>query len=116
MMLAIFNFTLLAQDGRERIKFAKGKSSITLKRFVSGNAGTITFILSAKKGQIMNFTIDGKADLGISLSDAGAQDAILESEPGEPNEYQIAKTGNHYITVVNRSNKKASFTLTVVIN
>lgn len=116
MLLAMFNFTLFAQDGRERIKFAKGKSSITLKRFVSGNAGTITFILYAKKGQAMNFTVDGNADLGVSLSETGSQDYILQSEPGEPNEYQIAKSGDHFITVVNRSNRKANFTLSVVVN
>lgn len=116
MLLTMFNFTLLAQDGRERIKFAKGKSSITLKRVVSADPGAITFILYAKKGQTMNFTVDGSADLGVSLSDAGSQDLILQSEPGDPNEYRIAKTGNHYITVVNRSNRKANFTLRVVVN
>lgn len=116
ILLAMFNLTLTAQDGRERVRFSKGKSSVTLKRHVSGNAGSITFILYAKRGQIINFTVDGNADLGVSLSDAGSQDAILESAPGEPNEYQIAKTGDHFITVVNRSNKGASFTLRVVID
>lgn len=115
MLLAMFNFTLFAQDGRERVKFAPGATSATLKRVVSGNSGTITFILYAKKGQLMNFTVDGNADLGISLSDAGSQDALLEGAPGDPNEYQIAKTGDHFITVVNRSNRKANFTLRVVI-
>lgn len=116
MMMAMFNFSSFAQDGRERVKFAKGATSATLKRVVSGNTGTITFILNAKKGQIMNFTVDGNADLGISLSDAGSQDFILQSELGQPNEYQIAKSGDHFITVVNRSNRKANFTLRVVIN
>jgi uncharacterized surface anchored protein len=116
MLLAMFNFTSFAQDGRERIKFTKGKSTAVLKRVVSGNAGTITFILYAKKGKIMNFTVDGNADLGISLSETGSQDYILRSEPGEPNEYRIAKSGDHFITVVNHSNRKANFTLRVVIN
>lgn len=116
IMLAMSNFTLFARDGRERVKFAKGATSAVLTRTVSSNMGSTTFILYVKKGQIMNFSVDeNAADLGISLSDAGSHDAILESASGEPNEYQVAKSGDHFITVVNRSKRKASFTLRVVV-
>lgn len=115
MMLAMFSLTLFAQDGREKIKFAKGKSSVTLKRIVSGDAGAITFSLTAKKGQVIKFTVDGNPDLGISLCETGSQDFILEAEPGKSNEYKVAKSGEHFITVVNLSNTKANFTLQLTI-
>lgn len=115
MLLAMFNLITFAQDGRERVKFAKGKTSITLNRILSADSGVITFILKARKGQRMNFTVDSDEDVSISLSEAGKQDITLESGVGEPNEFMIKKTGDHFITVVNNSEADAEITLNVVI-
>lgn len=116
MMLAMLNLIAFAQDGRERVQFARGKASANTTRTVSADSGVITFILNARKGQRMQFTVDSDVeDLGITLSEAGKQDFTLESETGEPNEFIIKKTGDHYITVVNHSDTKAEITLRVNI-
>ena len=68
MMLAMFNLISFAQDGRERVRFARAQLRLTLKRTLSADSGVITFIVNARKGQIMNFTVDGAEDIGVSLS------------------------------------------------
>lgn len=116
MLLAMFNLIASAQDGRERVRFARGKTSAEVTRTVSADSGVITFILNARKGQRMHFTVDSDVDdLGITLSEAGQQDFTLESGMGEPNEFIVNKTGDHYITVVNHSNSDAEITLRISI-
>lgn len=111
MLIGLFAFVSSARDGRERVRFARGATSTVLKRTLSADDGVITFVVNARKGQRMHFTVEGAEDIGVSLSVPGAQDAELESGTGEPNEYRIVKTGDHYITVVNRTGKKANITL-----
>ncbi|MFZ1701916.1 MAG: hypothetical protein WBO10_05220 [Pyrinomonadaceae bacterium] len=114
MLMGAFVLISSAQtSSRETIKFAKGKTLATVSRTISGDAGVITFIVNAKKGQRLNFTVEGEGDLGISLSRAGKQDYEFESETGEPNEYMIVKTGEHFITVVNHGNAQSTITLRV---
>ena len=107
-----------AQSGRERVRFARGSSSVVLKRTLNADPGfgNITFIVNARKGQIINFSVEGAKGIFVDLSVPKAQDPELQSETGEPNEYQVVKTGEHYITVVNHTGKKASFILRLQIS
>ena len=51
----------------------------------------------------------------VDLSVPKAHDPELQSGVGKQNEYQVVKTEEHYITVVNRTGKKAQFTLKLEI-
>ena len=98
MMLAMFNLITFAQDGRERVRFAKGKTSAELNRTVSADSGVITFIVNARKGQRMHFTVDSDVDdLGITLSEAGKQDFTLES--GTVNRMNLSSKKQAIITL-----------------
>lgn len=104
-------------DGRERVRFAPKTSSIVLKRTLSADVGTgnTTFIVNASKGQLMKFDVQGPKGIYVDLSVPKAHDPELQSESGKSNEYKVVKSGEHYITVVNRTGKKAPFTLTLQI-
>ena len=61
MLIGVFASVSFAQSGRERVRFARGATSVVLKRSLSAEVGrgNITFIVNASKGQIMTFSVDG---------------------------------------------------------
>jgi hypothetical protein len=116
MLLAMFNSTSLAQNGKEKIKFPKGKNSVTLKRVLKADTGVLEFVFPAKKGRTIKFTVDGNADLIISLADSVGEEVILKAEPGQASNYKVANSGTHYIVVANRSSTNADITLKLSVN
>lgn len=110
-IMGAFAIVSFAQDGRERVRFAKGKTSAVVTRTLSGDSGVITFLVRARKGQRMHFTIESEAAVNIELSESGAQDFSLRSEVGEPNEFIVRATKDHFITVVNPTQAKTKITL-----
>lgn len=113
VMLGAFALVSLAQDGRERITFPKGKTSASRTRTVTADGGSITFIVKARKGQRMHFTVDSDVAVNIELSEVGKQDFTLRSEPGDPNEFIVKKTNDHYITVTNVGTSNAQIKLNI---
>ena len=102
----------------EIVKFKKGESSAMLTREIPANS-SINFIIDARKGQTMDFTIgyDFKdSDVEAFLTELGSQDISLSSGPKAPNEFVLKKTGDHRLTVNNTTKKKITITLYLDIN
>jgi len=81
--------------------------------------GSIDFIINARKGQTMDFTVgyDFKdSDVEAFLTEPGSQDISLSSGPKAPNEFVLKKTGDHNLTVKNTTKKKITITLYLDIN
>lgn len=98
---------------KETVKFAKGATSATLTRTIAASS-SIDFIINAKKGQKMDFTIgyDFKdSDVEGSLTEPDLQAISLNTPPKKPNEFTIKRTGNHRLTVKNTTPKKITITL-----
>lgn len=104
--------------GSVRVQFARGESSVSLTKTIAPN-GSLDFLINAKKGQMMSFTVgyDFKdSDVEAFLTEPGLQDISLQSGPKEPNEFKIKKTGDHRLTVNNTTRKKITITLYLDIN
>ncbi len=102
----------------ERVRFAKGKTSIVLTRTILAD-GSMDFIINAKKGQTMDFTVGydfRDSDIESFLTEPGLQDISLSSGPKKRNEFAIRKTGDHVITVNNTTRKKITIALYLDIN
>ena len=105
-------------NSTERIQFAAGKTDGYWTRDIPAN-GSIDFVINAKKGQTMGYTIgyDFKdSDLQGFLTEPGLQDISQTANPKETKEFTINKTGDHRLTVNNMSSKKVTFTLYLDIN
>lgn len=97
----------------ERVKFAKGETSASVTKVIPAN-GSVDFIINAKKGQTMGFTVGydfRDSDIEAFLTEPGMQDITISSGPKEPNEFIIKKTGDHRLTVNNTTKKKVTITL-----
>jgi hypothetical protein len=106
-----------AINAKETVRFAKGATSTTLTRTISAS-GSIDFIINAKKGQKMDFTIgyDFKdSDVEGFLTEPELQDIALRTGPKNNNEFEVIKTGNHRLTVHNYTKKKTTITLYIGI-
>lgn len=102
-----------ASNAKEIVRFAKGATSTTLTRTIAAS-NSIDFIINAKKGQKMDFTIgyDFKdSDVEGFLTEPGLQDITLTTAPKAPNAFEVKKTGNHRLTVNNTTDKKITITL-----
>jgi hypothetical protein len=102
-----------ATNTKETVRFAKGATSTTLTRTIAAS-GSIDFIINAKKGQKMNFTVGYNfkdSDVEAFLTEPGLQDISLTTGPKNPNEFIVKSTGNHRLTVNNTTAKKISITL-----
>ncbi|MBS1794405.1 MAG: hypothetical protein JSS81_11155 [Acidobacteria bacterium] len=96
-----------------RVQFAKGETSTMLTKDIPAN-GTINFMINARKGQKMEYTVGydfSDSDITAYLTEPGAADASLTSGPKEPQEFVVKKTGDHMLSVVNTSKKKVTITL-----
>jgi hypothetical protein len=102
-----------ATNSKETVRFAKGATSTTLTRTIAAS-GSIDFIINAKKGQKMDFTVGydfNDSDVEAFLTEPGLQDISLTTGPKKPNEFVLKNTGNHYLTVNNTTAKKITITL-----
>jgi hypothetical protein len=102
-----------ATNAKEIVRFAKGATSANLTRTIAAS-GSIDFIINAKKGQKMDFTVgyDFKdSDVEAFLTEPGLQDISLTTGPKKPNEFVLKNTGNHRLTVNNTTAKKITITL-----
>lgn len=97
----------------ETVRFAKGATSATLTRTIAAS-GSLDFIINARKGQKMDFTIGydyNDTDIEGFLTEPGLQDISLTTGPKNPNEFILKRTGNHRLTVKNTTAKKITITL-----
>jgi len=97
----------------ERVQFKKGESSAMLTREILPN-GSIDFIINARKGQTMSFTVgyDFKdSDVEVFLNEPDLQDISLFAAPKAPYEFVVKKSGDHRLIVSNTTNKKITITL-----
>lgn len=98
---------------KETVRFAKGATSASLTRTIDAS-GSMDFIINAKKGQRMNFTIGydfNDKDVEGFLTEPGLQDISLTAGPKAPHEFVINTSGNHRLTVNNTTAKKITITL-----
>jgi hypothetical protein len=102
-----------AKNTKETVRFAKGATSTVLTRTIAAS-GSIDFIINARKGQKMDFTVgyDSKdSDVEAFLTEPGLQDISLTTGPKKPNEFILKTSGNHRLTVNNMTAKKITITL-----
>lgn len=113
-MLVLFASVSMAQTNKtETVRFARGESSAMLTRTIPAN-GSITFVINARAGQTMGFTVgyDFKdSDIVASLVPPGTTNVTWSGGPKEPNEYEIQDTGNHKLKVKNTTRKPITMTL-----
>lgn len=117
-MFIFAGFAFAQKDKTETVKFARGASDAMLTRTIPAN-GSITFVIGAKTGQTMGFTIgyDFKgSDIVASLVPPRTTDVTWSGGPEEHNEYEIQDTGNHKLKVKNTSRKAITMTLYLDIN
>ena len=95
----------------ERVEFAAGKTVTNLTRTIPAN-GSIDFVFNARSGQRMQYSVmyDNGSDTDIEafLTEPGSQDISNTSAANENNEFMIKKTGDHRITVNNKTGNKVS--------
>ncbi len=102
----------------ERVRFAKGKTSTVLTRTILAD-GSMDFIINAKKGQTIEFTVGydfQDSDIESFLTEPRLQDISLSSGPKKRNEFVTRKTGDHVLTVNNTTRKKITIALYLDIN
>ena len=117
-MLVLFASVSMAQTNKtETVRFARGESSAMLTRTIPAN-GSITFVINARAGQTMGFTVgyDFKdSDIVASLVPPGTTNVTWSGGPKEPNEYEIQDTGNHKLKVKKTKRKPITITLNLKI-
>lgn len=100
-------------NGGERVKFAKDETSTYVTKTIPAE-GMLDFVINAKKGQTMSFTVGydfADSDVEAYLSEPNLQDISLTTGPKDQNEFVVKKTGDHRLTVKNMSRKKITITL-----
>lgn len=117
--MCLFSALAFAQSANKAVtvKFAKGKSDAALTQTILASS-SMDFIVNAKKGQTIGFTIgyDFKdSDVQGFLTEPGLQDISLKTGPKSPNSFAVNKTGNHRLTVHNTAKKKITITLYIDI-
>ncbi|MBK7394590.1 MAG: hypothetical protein IPI64_15065 [Chloracidobacterium sp.] len=80
--------------------------------------GSIDFLMNVQKGQTMECTVGydfDDSDIDAFLYEPGSQAVSVSSGPKEPNEFLVKKSGDHRLTVDNRTNKKITITLYLLV-
>ncbi len=106
-----------ADAGGERVRFAAGETSTYLERNIPAN-NSHEFIINAKKGQTIGFTVayDFKdSDITVYLGEPGDQDTSIPSAPKAPQTFVVKKSGDHRLEVTNTTKKKVTITLSLEI-
>jgi hypothetical protein len=91
----------------ERVSFAPGKTEAHLKRTIPAN-GSIDFVANAKSGQRMEFSANydkNPEEVELFLTEPGLQDISVSGAANEPIDFTIKKTGDHRITINNKTGK-----------
>ncbi len=98
-----------------RIQFAKGKSSATVKSN-TGSYGA-TYVVKARSAQKMIVTLTPTAGVGIKVEGAGADGemVLLRKTRGGTYEILLEEGGDYTIFIGSTANKPTPFTLTVKI-
>ena len=113
-ILFLFAGFAFAQTNKtETVKFARGVSDAMLTRTIPAN-GSITFVINARAGQTMGFTVgyDFKdSDIVASLVPPRTTNVTWSGGPKETNEYEIQDSGNHKLKVKNTTKKPITMTL-----
>ncbi len=95
----------------ERVEFAAGKTVTNLTRTIPAN-GSIDFIFNARSGQRMQYSVNyengSDTDIEAFLTESESQDVSNTSAANENNEIMIKKTGDHRITVNNKTGNEVS--------
>lgn len=90
----------------ERVEFAAGKTETSLTRTIPAD-GSIDFVFNARSGQRMQYSVNyqngSDTDIEAFLTEPGSQDISNTSAANENNEFMIKKTGDHRITVNNKT-------------
>ena len=113
-VLATASFAQKGNDVERKIKFAKGKSSATVKDSIADRNTTHSWIVGAKAGQTMTvvFTSTRKdVDFCISYPNGGADDDSCSKRKWiiEPTE------GGNYTFMIDSKRENTPYTLTVTI-
>ena len=113
-VLATTSFAQKGNDVERKIKFAKGKSSATVKDSIADRNTTHSWIVGAKAGQTMTvvFTSTRKdVDFCISYPNGGADDDSCSKRKWiiEPTE------GGNYTFMIDSKRENTPYTLTVTI-
>jgi len=110
MMLGAFAVVSFGQKS-ERVKFAAGKTDGSFTRTIPAQ-GSIDFVFNARSGQRMQYSViyenGSDTDIEAFLSEPGSQDVANTSAANENNEFMIKKTGDHRITVNNKTGNKVT--------
>lgn len=106
----IFTFALIAfsfvnANAQQRITFKKGADSAKITGTLPGN-GAKTFVLSAKRGQIMRAEIISRNSVVKFQEGESATDSIWQVD---------TVSGDNFLYLQNNSSKPVKFTLFVVI-
>lgn len=118
MLTAFLTITSFAQKGNDverRIKFAKGKSSATVKDSIADRNTTHTWLVGAKAGQTMTvvFTSTRKdVDFCIGFPNGGEPEASCSKRKWT---VELPDDGN-YSLMIDSKRENTPYTLTVTIN
>lgn len=95
----------------ERIAFSAGKTDASLTRTIPAN-GSVEFVFNAQSGQRMQYSVmhgnGSDTDVEAVLTEPGSQDISMTSAANENNEFIIKKTGDHRVTVSNKTGNKVT--------
>lgn len=108
----LFCVSSVSGQTEKRIKFAKGKSSATVK----GTTGTdgVYYNLAAKAGQKVTVTLTPKTGVGIKI-ERGAVEVLLEKQKGGTFTIYLEESGDFSIFLGSTNGNSKAFTMTVSI-
>ena len=105
-VLIIIGMMDSAAFSQTRIRFAKGKSSATVKGTLSSN-GNRTYIVNAKRGQRMTVRVNSKAPIDIYVND--------DTGLFDGGTVDLEKSGDHKISIHNENSRSTTYSLYVEI-
>ena len=118
-LLAIGLILFAAQAGaaqaEQRIQFAKGKSSATV-RSTTGTNGT-AYVIRARSGQMLVLTLTPSAGVGIKVEKEGrfGHEVLLREKAGGTYQVGLEESGDCTIFLGSTNGRTSSFTLTIKI-
>jgi hypothetical protein len=113
--LSLLSVVAPAQTGRtKRVRFASGKSSITLKgAIVRGTADR--YVVGARRGQMMSVKISSiERNANFTVYFAGEQESLVGSDEATEWTGKLSDD-NDYVIVVGSRRGNAAYTLTITI-
>ena len=119
LLFTIAIILLAAQAGAaqsaQRIQFAKGKSSATV-RANTGSYGT-AYVVRARSGQKIVLTLTPSSGVGIKVENEGrfGHQVLLREESGGTFEVGLEESGDYTIFVGSTRGRPSPVTLTVTI-